>query len=127
MPGPGEPGWGRWGAGPCLSPLLSPLPCISQIKSEFGVSQTFVSAKYRETLYAWLSVSITQIPRAALEENIQPNNLTKKQHEVVVPGQELVPGIWGFQWFKPPNVTGFASIRAAGLSHSIAVGMNGGV
>lgn len=78
-----------WGGGARLSPLLSPLPCISQIKSEFGVSHTFISAKYRENLCAWLSVlsaSITQIPRAALEENIQPNNLTEKQHEVLVPG-----------------------------------------
>lgn len=36
MPRPGQPAWGRWDGGTHLSPLLHPLPCISQIKSEFG-------------------------------------------------------------------------------------------
>lgn len=42
-----------WSGGSCFPSLLhSPLPCISQMKSESGVSQTFTSDKYKgETLY----------------------------------------------------------------------------
>lgn len=43
-------GWSDRGC--FLSPLLSPLPCISQMKSESGIAQTFISDKYkRETFY----------------------------------------------------------------------------
>lgn len=72
VPKPGEPGWGVG-----LIFVFFSIPSLVFLKSEFGVSQTFISAKCREDLCTWLGVSITQIPRAALEENTHPNKLTE--------------------------------------------------
>lgn len=113
-----------WSDGGRFLSLPSLLPCISQMKSESGIPQTFISDKYkRETLYITDYAECEhhkekhEVALCSRKEHHDQRTLLKNM-KYWPSGWELVVGIWDFQWIKPPNVAGYASVRTAGLSHN---------